>query len=162
MSAYKWPAPLVRYALGLDSAGQARLRRGSVTTVLLLPGLARLLHDRYGSDLDEALLLLRITAILGRNGPQHPANALAAAKLDVKRMGRLLASDAGVMPGRLITVARFLAAKPDAGAVDSAKFYWLTQECGSGRKHSNRAEWARFFAEKAQALKTGTSSKAAS
>lgn len=152
-----WPVPLVRYALSLDPGGQARLRRGAGTATLLLPGLARLLHNKYGPDLDDALLLLRITALLGRVDPRrHPAAALADAKLNPMRLGRLLTSDPDVIAERLITVARFLAAKSEA--VDAVAFYWLIRECRRGQRHTSRAEWARRFAEASQ---TAPPSKAA-
>jgi hypothetical protein len=157
MSKDTLPARLVQYAINLDPGGQARLRRGAKTAVLLMPGLVGLLHDQYGADLDEALLLLRITALLRQVDPRrHPAAMLAEAELSPRRMGRLLTSDPTVMPERLVTVARFLAAKSEA--TDAAAFYWLMLECRQDRKHTNRAEWARRFAE---ALPTGTPRKAA-
>lgn len=154
MSASKGPAPLVRYALNLDSGGQARLRRGAGPEVLLLPGLATLLRDLHGPELDDALLLLRIAALLGQDAQTHPAVALAKAELNPRRMGRLLTSAPEVLPERLVTVARFLSAKSEAAA--AAPFYWLIVELRTGTRHSNRVEWARRFSE---ALPTGKPDK---
>lgn len=145
MSAARWPAPLVQYALNLDSGGQARLRRGAGPEVLLLPGLATLLRDLHGSELDDAMLLLRVAALLGRDVPTHPAAALAEADLDPKRMGRLLTSGPEVLPDRLVNMARFLSAKSKPAA--AAPFYWLMVELRTGTRHSKRAEWARRFSE---------------
>lgn len=144
MKAERWPAPLVRFAQGLDPGGQARLRRGADATVLLLlPGLAALLGDRSGESLDDALLTARIAAILGRAASEHPAAVLARAGLDSRRMGRLLTSGPEVLPERLVTVARFLAAKRESAAV--APFHWLMVEVRDGADKRNRAEWARRF-----------------
>lgn len=142
--------PLIRFVLGLDPGGQARLRRGADPAVLLMvPGLASLLRDVEGSRLDDLLLTARIAAILGRNGSAHPATALARAKLDPKRMGRLLTSDPDVLPGRLVTVARYLAARRDAATPPAkvAPFHWLMAEVRGGHRTRSRAEWARQFAE---------------
>lgn len=146
MKTERWPAPLVRFAQGLDPGGQARLRRGADATVLLLlPGLAALLGDRSGESLDDALLTARIAAILGRASSEHPAAVLASAKLDPRRMGRLLTSGPEVLPERLVTVARFLAAKRESASV--APFHWLMADVRDGVDRGNRAEWAMRFGE---------------
>lgn len=147
---WSWPDPLVRLVLGLDPGGQARLRRGADSAVLLMvPGLATLLRDVDGDRLDDALLTARIAAILGRDGSDHPAAALARAKLDPRRMGRLLTSGPEVLPDRLVTVARFLAAKRDATPAAVAPFHRLMAEVRGGREARTRAQWARRFSEAA-------------
>ena len=141
-----WLGALIRFVSDLDSGAQARLRRGADPAMLLMvPGLASLLRDVEGSRLEDALLTARIAATLGRNGAQHPARALARAKLNPKRMGRLLTADPEVLPERLVVVARFLAAKNESAAV--APFHWLMAEVRQGNRTSTRAEWARRFGE---------------
>jgi hypothetical protein len=146
MTDRKWPAPLIDFVLNLDAGGQARVRRGAdVTTLFRLPGLATLLRQLNNSQLDDALLTARIAAILGTKGSIHPAAALARANLDPRRMGRLLTSEPEVLPERLITVARFLAAKREVAKI--APFHWLMAEIRTGTATGNRTEWARKFAE---------------
>ena len=146
MTERKWPTPLIDFVLDLDAGGRARVRRGAdAATLFLLPGLATLLQRLDNAQLDDALLTARIAAILGKNGSAHPAAALARAELDPRRMGRLLTSEPEVLPERLMTVARFLAAKRETASV--APFHWLMAEIRTGAATRNRAEWARKFAE---------------
>lgn len=146
MTEQAWPGALIRFVSDLDSGAQARLRRGADPVMLLMvPGLAALLRDVEGSRLEDDLLTAQIAAILGRNGAQHPAKALANAKFNPKRMGRLLTADPEVLPERLIVVTRFLVAKNESAAV--APFHWLMAEVRRGNRNSTRAEWARRFGE---------------
>lgn len=137
---------LIAYVFRLDSGGQARLRRGTdAADLLLMPGLARLLAEQGGAELQRALFIARVAAILGGPSSVHPGTALAKAGLHERRMGRLLASGPEVLPDRLLVVARFLSAKR-AGA-QTAPFYWLLREIELGEGSSNRARWARSFGE---------------
>jgi hypothetical protein len=149
MSEPRWPAPLIRFVRDLDAGGQAQLRRGADAAALfLLPGLATLLQHLDSPQLEDALLTARIAAILaslGKEASSHPAAALARAELDPRRMGRLLTSEPEVLPERLVTVARFLAAKREPASV--IPFHWLMAEMRVGTATRNRAEWARKFGE---------------
>ena len=54
-------------------------------------------------------------------------------------------SEPEVLPERLMTVARFLAAKREPASV--APFHWLMDEIRRGTATRSRAEWSRRFAE---------------
>lgn len=109
--------PLIERAidavLRLESGERARLRRGATEAeLLLIPALGGLLGPIESDDLRRRYLdVARIAAILERDEGDHPATVLARVDFHHRRMSRLLAADDAVLRDRLLTAARFLAAK---------------------------------------------------
>ena len=138
---------LIAVVLDLDSGGQARVRRGAdLRELFLVPRLGGLLAAERNADrLQNLIVVARIAAILGDRGADHPGAALAEAGFHERRMSRLLVSDPAVLPERLITAARFLAAKRARCRIEP--FFWFLDETRRAERTRTRAEWARAYGE---------------
>ena len=138
---------LIAVVLDLDSGGQARVRRGAdLRELFLVPRIGGLLAAERNADrLQDLVTVARIAAILGDRGADHPGADLAEAGFHERRMSRLLVSDPAVLPERLVTAARFLAAKRARCRIEP--FFWFLEEARRAEHTRTRAEWARAYGE---------------
>jgi hypothetical protein len=138
---------LIAVVLALDSGGQARVRRGAdLRELFLVPRLGGLLAAERNADrLQDLVIVARISAILGDRDAHHPGEVLAEAGFHERRMSRLLVSDPAVLPERLVSAARFLAAKRARCRIEP--FFWFLDETRRAERTRTRAEWARAYGE---------------